>query len=106
MDAELDRRAFLRRSAGTGLAALLAGAAGSAPATAAAATKRAAATPLPSPARVRADFQRMVDLGPRYTGTAPHDRFIDWLERELTKAGVEMFQRQQWPLTVWEAGEY
>src|SRR4051794_33338502 len=104
MDIEIDRRAFLRRSAGTGLAALTAQQV--IPRPAAAAAKRAATTPLPSPAQVRKDFQRMVDFGPRYTGTASHHRFIDWLERELVKAGVEMFPRQQWPLNVWEASSY
>jgi len=105
----VDRRTFLRRSAGTGIAALTAVA--DVPALASAAVpKRAVAkrrvTPLPSPARVRADFQRMVDFGPRYTGTASHDAFIDWLEHELVAAGVEMYPRQEWPLTVWEAGDY
>jgi hypothetical protein len=101
MGAEFDRRAFLRRSAGIGAAALAGGTTAVPDAVAA-----RPVTPLPSPAQVRADFQRMVDFGPRYTGTASHDRFIDWLERELVNAGVEMYPRQDWPLTVWEAGRY
>src|SRR5689334_7500866 len=96
--AELDRRAFL-----TGLAGLAATAA--APGAALAAPK-SRVVPLPSPARVRADFQRMVDFGPRYTGTAGHAGFIDWLERELVKAGVQMYPRQSWPLEIWEASGY
>ncbi len=46
--------------------------------------------PLPSPRRVRADFQRMVDFGPRLTGSAAHNRYIAWLEREFVKAGCEL----------------
>src|SRR3954449_1605454 len=44
---------------------------------------------LPSPAQVRADFQRMVDFGPRLTGSEPHNRYIEWLEREFAPAGWE-----------------
>jgi hypothetical protein len=102
MGTELDRRAFLRR---TGAAALAAGLTGPS-SLAEAAGRRTAVTPLPSPQQVRRDFQRMVDVGPRFTGTASHDRFVDWLERELVAAGVVMEPRQQWPLTVWEAGRY
>src|SRR3954454_15932939 len=101
MGAEFDRLAFLRRGAGIGVAAL---AGGSAVVPDAVAKRRV--TPLPSPARVRADFQRMVDFGPRYTGTAGHAGFVDWLERELVRAGVVMYPRQQWPLTIWEAGAF
>src|SRR3954454_11686231 len=49
--------------------------------------------PLPTGAQVRRDIQRMVDLGGgrgRFTGTAGHDAFIDWLEEELVAAGVVM----------------
>ena len=85
----LDRRTFLRRGAGVGLAALATLAEGSTPAAAAAARRpsHTATIPLPSAAQVRADFQRMVDFGPRYTGTAPHAAFVDWLEQELLRAG-------------------
>jgi hypothetical protein len=103
MGAELDRRAFLARAAGAGAAALVGGPA-TAPARASAAAP--AVTPLPSPAQVRTDLQRMVDFGPRYTGTAGHGNFIDWLERELVAAGCVMYPRQDWPLTIWEAGRY
>jgi hypothetical protein len=96
---DLDRRAFLLRTAGASAAVL----SGRLPGPAAAATK---VTPLPSPQQVRADFQRMVDFGPRYTGTPSHDRFVDWLEEELVAAGCVMYPREQWPLTIWEAGRY
>jgi hypothetical protein len=48
------------------------------PGLARAATPRSVA--LPSAGRVRADIQKMVDLGPRFTGTAGHLQFVDWLE--------------------------
>src|SRR4051812_40906065 len=100
---ELDRRTFLRRGAGTGLAALGAFAA---PPGLAAVARVSKPTPLPSPARVRADIQQMVDCGPRYTGTQGLARYTGWLERELVAAGVQMSPRQHWPLTVWEASGY
>ena len=96
MVADIDRRSFLlSAAAAAATGARLPGLA------------NAATTPvtiaLPSPARVRADFQRMVDCGPRYTGTAGHNKYIDWLETELVKAGVIMRPREQLPLTIWEA---
>jgi hypothetical protein len=103
MGAELDRRAFLVGAAGAGAAALVGGPA-TAPARASAAAP--AVTSLPSPAQVRTDIQRMVDFGPRYTGTAAHGHYIDWLEQELTAAGCVMYPRQDWPLTIWEAGRH
>lgn len=32
----------------------------------------------------------MVDFGPRLTGSANHNRYIAWLEREFTKAGCQL----------------
>src|SRR6185503_9719283 len=48
-----------------------------------AASTAAATVPLPSPRQVRADFQRMVDFGPRLTGTQAHPAFIAWPEAEF-----------------------
>jgi hypothetical protein len=39
---------------------------------------------------MRADFQTMVDFGPRLTGSEPHNRYIAWLESEFTKAGCRL----------------
>src|SRR4051812_901500 len=63
----------------------------------------AAAAPagLPSPAQVRADFQRMVDFGPRLTGTEAHNRYIEWLEREFAAAGCELL-----PCDVYETNRW
>jgi hypothetical protein len=46
--------------------------------------------PLPSAHQVRKDFQRMVDFGPRLTGSASHSRYVAWLEREFVKAGLRL----------------
>jgi hypothetical protein len=61
---------------------------------------------LPSPAQVRADFQRMVDFGPRLTGSEPHNRFIEWLEQEFTAAGCELLPCDVYETSRWEVGTY
>ncbi|MEA2126726.1 MAG: hypothetical protein QOI80_3508 [Solirubrobacteraceae bacterium] len=61
---------------------------------------------LPTGRQLRRDIQHMVDLGPRFTGTAGHDAFIDWLEAELVAAGVVMLPRDEEKLTVWEASGF
>ena len=66
----------------------------------------AAAIPLPSPAQVRADFQRMVDFGPRLTGNDNHNAYIAWLEQELVSAGVELLPCSSYELTRWSVGQY
>src|SRR5436309_8569366 len=58
-------------------------------------------TPLPSPAQVRADFQRMVDFGPRLTGSDSHNRYVEWLEQEFVNAGLQLipcdvYQTERW----------
>ena len=95
------RRALLKGAAGVAIA-------GAVPATAAGARRHAAgAAPtrtrasLPTPTQVRADIQRMVDFGPRLTGTDAHNRFIAWLEREFIAAGCHLepcdaFQTSRW----------
>jgi hypothetical protein len=62
--------------------------------------------PLPSPAQVRADFQRMVDFGPRLTGSAGHNAYIAWLERELVAAGVQLMPCSSYETTRWSVGDY
>jgi hypothetical protein len=98
----LTRRSLLQNTALTAAAATagggLLGKAWAAPA-----ARAKAAVPLPSPARLRADIQHMVDLGPRFTGTAGHGRFVDWLEEELLKAGCVMLPRDHVPVHMWEA---
>src|SRR4051794_23360325 len=72
---------------------------------------RAAAAPhgrgaLPTPNQVRADFQRMVDFGPRLTGNDAHNRFIAWLEKEFTAAGCELLPCDIYETSRWEVGSF
>ncbi|MEA2391599.1 MAG: hypothetical protein QOK31_1708 [Solirubrobacteraceae bacterium] len=100
--AALTRRSLLQKTALTAASATAAGGligqAWAAPARAAKSVR-----PLPSASAVRADIQRMVDLGPRFTGTRGHGRFVDWLEEELLKAGCVMLPREHVPVDMWEA---
>jgi hypothetical protein len=61
---------------------------------------------LPTPAQVRADFQRMVDFGPRLTGNDNHNAYIRWLERELVSAGVKLTPCSSYEMTRWSVGDY
>ena len=62
--------------------------------------------PLPSPHRVRADFQRMVDFGPRLTGSKSHNRYIAWLEREFVRAGLELRPCDVYETERWEVQRF
>lgn len=99
---ELTRRALLARTAAGGAALSLGGSAISSW-TAAAAGPRAVPVPLPSPRQVRADFQRMVEFGPRLTGSEPHDRYVEWLEHEFVKAGCELLPCDVYRTSRWSA---
>src|SRR4051812_40809808 len=69
-----------------------------------AAPRPAAATgALPTAAQIRDDVERMVQLGPRLTGTPSHDAFIDWVQDELERAGCIMYPRDEKPFTYWNA---
>jgi hypothetical protein len=100
---ELTRRGLLgRAAAGVAVTALgtrlpgLGTAAGAAP----------RVVPLPSPKQVRADFQRMVDFGPRLTGSPGHDRFVDWLRREFVAAGADLLPCDDYAYERWSAGHF
>jgi hypothetical protein len=58
---------------------------------------------LPSAAQIRDDVQRMVDFGPRLTGTPAHGNFIDWVQDELERAGCVSYPRDEKPFTYWNA---
>ena len=45
----------------------------------------------------------MVGFGPRLTGTPAHDRFIDWVQDELERAGCVSYPRDEKPFTYWNA---
>lgn len=97
----LSRRDLLRHGAAAGALAMTAGRATPAAGTAV----RAVAPPetLPSPGALLEDFGRMVDFGPRLTGTPAHERFIDWVQDELERAGCVMYPRDDQPFTYWNA---
>jgi hypothetical protein len=59
--------------------------------------------PLPTPAQVRASFQRMVDFGPRLTGNDAHNRFVAWLEREFVRAGCQLLPCDVYETSRWLA---
>jgi len=68
------------------------------------AARAAAPIGLPSPQQVRADFQTMVDFGPRLTGSEPHNRYIEWLEREFAAAGCDLLPCDVYETDRWEVG--
>jgi hypothetical protein len=61
---------------------------------------------LPTPGQVQADFQRMVDFGPRLTGSASHNAYIAWLEQEFTAAGLELIPCDVYETERWLAQDY
>ncbi|HKP91542.1 MAG TPA: hypothetical protein VJT75_16370 [Thermoleophilaceae bacterium] len=104
-DRSLTRRQVLAR-AGAGSATLMLGSQGLVGDAGGAVLLRSArgrAVPLPSPARVRADFQRMVDFGPRLTGTGAHHRFVSWLERQFLDAGLDLLPCDAYDIERWTA---
>jgi len=106
----LTRRTFLR---GAGAGAVALSAFGATPA--AALARRAAAGPgglslasgadprlLPSPREIRRQVEAMVSLGPRLTGTAAQNAWIDQLEQDWSDAGVAV-TRDHFTFTRWLA---
>ncbi|MDX8151804.1 hypothetical protein SK069_09385 [Patulibacter brassicae] len=97
----MTRRTLVRGAAATAAGGALAGLVD----LPARATPGRARTPisLPSPQQVRADVQRMVDFGPRLTGSAPHQHFVAWLERELVAAGARLLPCDDYAYERWTA---
>jgi hypothetical protein len=62
--------------------------------------------PLPTPAQVQADIQRMVDFGPRLTGSPAHNDYIAWLEQEFTAAGLQLLPCDTYETERWLAQDY
>jgi hypothetical protein len=60
---------------------------------------------LPSPAQVRRDFTRMVEFGPRLTGSPSHEDYIGWLEHEYVRAGLELHAPDSYRTDRWTAGQ-
>jgi hypothetical protein len=48
----------------------------------------------------------MVDFGPRLTGSDSHNRYIAWLEREFTAAGLELIPCDVYETERWLAQDY
>ena len=65
--------------------------------------RAAAAGGLPTPAQVRGDFQRMVDFGPRLTGSDSHNNYIAWLEEEFASAGLQLLPCDTYRTERWLA---
>ncbi len=99
----LTRRQALAGTAALGLSAAVGGMRVSG---ARAARPRQQPIPLPTPAQVKADFQRMVDFGPRLTGTDAHNAYIAWLEQEFTAAGLQLVPCDVYETERWLAQDY
>jgi hypothetical protein len=61
---------------------------------------------LPSGHQLHDDVAKMVSLGPRFTGTAAHNAFVDWIEQGLTGAGCQMLPRDEYGFTRWLAERF
>ncbi|MCW2969975.1 MAG: hypothetical protein JWO23_1102 [Solirubrobacterales bacterium] len=61
---------------------------------------------LPSPRKVRESVARMVNFGPRLTGSRAHNRYIAWLQAQFTNAGCTLLSADEHPLTLWQAKRY
>src|SRR5437763_14672842 len=100
MDPErIDRRTLLGRAAALSASASLIGATGAA----ARRPRRRKAVPLPSPQRVRDDFTRMVEFGPRLTASPSHQNYIAWLEQEFEAAGLRLLPCDGYTTDRWLA---
>jgi hypothetical protein len=62
--------------------------------------------PLPTPRQVRADFTRMVEFGPRLTGSTSHNRYIAWLEQQFTGAGLTVSPCDTYTTARWSESHY
>lgn len=58
---------------------------------------------LPNGHQLYRDVKRMVELGPRFTGTPAHDAFIDSLEEGFAGAGCRMLPRDKFGFDRWLA---
>lgn len=56
---------------------------------------------LPTAQDMYRDVKQMVDLGPRFTGSDAHNRFIDWLDEGFRSAGCQMLPRDEFAFNRW-----
>lgn len=104
----LTRRRFLKKSAATAAATgVVGGVVAGSGATAAAkqgggqVPGSSEVVPLPSARQVRADYQRMVDFGPRLPGYPEHHEFCDWIEDEFVQAGLQLLPSDEFRYRRW-----
>ena len=102
-DSRFTRRQVLERAAASGAALTLGGPLLAGSARASSMSNASSAPWMPSPEQVRADFQTMVDFGPRLTGSDPHNRFIEWLQDEFVKAGCKLLPCDVYQTSRWLA---
>ena len=105
-DRGLTRRVLLERGAGVALSSTLAGRALSSAGPALAAHPRRTPVALPSPRRVRAEFTRMVEFGPRLTASEPHAKYVAWLAREFKRAGLHLLPHDRYTTDRWLAHKF
>lgn len=104
------RRSFIRKTAATAAAAGAVGAVagGASGAVSGGAGRKVPGSsmevPLPSARQVKADYQKMVDFGPRLPGYEEHHEFCDWVEDEFVKAGLELLPSDELPYRRWRPG--
>lgn len=110
-DRTITRRGFLTRTAATAATVGAAGSLASAAEVTAATQNKIRKVPgsfgevaLPDARQVRADYQRMVDFGPRLPGYEEHIEFCDWIEDEFVKAGLQLLPTEQIPYRRWRPG--
>jgi hypothetical protein len=99
----MKRRSFILKSMAGAAAVTAAGGTYDA-ALAAPVQRKCPIVPLPSAARFRADVQRMVNFGPRLPGSAAHNAYVDWLEREFVRAGFTLRPAYEFQYTTWQPG--
>jgi len=63
---------------------------------------------LPSSRRLYEDIKNMNDMGPRFTGSDAHNRYIDWLKAEFEAAGCKIQQKPAdvYPFQRWLAEDW
>lgn len=95
----MQRRTLIKAGAGLAMTPLLNACGGS---SSSAASPRVGDTYTPTAGSLKTEVQRMVDFGPRLTGSSAHKAFINYLEKEFRALGLST-QRDPYFLTLWEA---
>ncbi|HVV74829.1 MAG TPA: hypothetical protein VHC43_02260 [Mycobacteriales bacterium] len=58
---------------------------------------------LPTAQECRRDNERMVDFGPRYTGSKSHNAYLDWLHESVERLGGHVLPYDHKPCNLWLA---